>query len=58
MDRLQACTVDNPIGGEPCQRLAQWECQMEPDGDPVFLCNFHAEPLMPLPGTVSIYPVG
>lgn len=40
------CTVDDMIGGEPCLRVAQWEWQ--PEGThPVFLCNFHADPLLP-----------
>jgi hypothetical protein len=53
VNRLQACTVDDLIGGEPCPRLAQWEWQPEPDHDPVFLCNSHAEPLLPLPGAAA-----
>lgn len=41
---VQMCTVDDIIGGEPCLRVAVVEWQ--PDEDhPVFLCNFHAEPL-------------
>lgn len=46
--RSVECTVDDLTDGEPCHRLAQWE--WHPDGDldyPVFLCNFHAEPLRP-----------
>ena len=42
----QMCTVDDLTGEEPCRRVAQW--QWQPDGPgthPVFLCNFHAEPL-------------
>lgn len=45
---LQRCTVSDIIGGVPCLRLARW--RWEPLEDhPVFLCNFHAEPLLPGP---------
>ena len=40
----QMCTVDDMVPEPPCLRVAQW--RWEPPGEhPVFLCNFHAEPL-------------
>ncbi len=51
---VQLCTVDDLIGGDPCTRVARWKWQ--PDGPgthPVFLCNFHAEPLTADGGWVS-----
>jgi hypothetical protein len=40
------CTVDDLTGGEPCSRVAQWTWQPEEEDHPVFLCNFHADPLI------------
>lgn len=47
MDDLQMCTVDDLLGplAEPCLRVARWEWQPDPDDHPVYLCNYHAEPL-------------
>jgi hypothetical protein len=43
------CTVDDISGGLPCLRLARW--RWDPIEDhPVFLCNFHAEPLLATAG--------
>jgi hypothetical protein len=43
----QMCTVDDLLGplAEPCLRLARWVWQPSPDDHPVYLCNYHAEPL-------------
>jgi hypothetical protein len=49
-DLGQLCTVDDMTGEEPCRRLAQWQWQPGgPGTHPVFLCNFHAEPLTSSP---------
>lgn len=41
------CSVADWIGGDECLRVAQWRVE-PPDEHPVFLCNFHAEPFVPL----------
>ncbi len=44
MSEPQMCTAADLTGEDPCLRLAQWI--WHPEGDrPVWLCNFHAEPL-------------
>ena len=49
----QMCTVDDLTGGEPCLRIARW-CWMPEGEHPVFLCNFHAEPLIePAPANAA-----
>lgn len=45
MSGPQMCAANELLGGEPCLRVAQWEWRPEDDAHPVFLCNFHAEPL-------------
>ncbi len=42
---IQMCTVGD-ITGEECQCIAQWEWATVDDDHPVWLCNFHAEPLI------------
>lgn len=44
---LRMCSVADWIGGDECLRVAQWRVE-PPDEHPVFLCNFHAEPFVPL----------
>jgi len=50
------CTVDDITTEPPCPRVAAW--RWNPEGEhPVFLCNFHAEPILTVvpygPGTAS-----
>jgi hypothetical protein len=48
MDEPQMCTVTDITGGPECPRVARWEWRPDSVSPPVFLCNFHAEPLLPL----------
>ena len=43
---MQRCTVGDLDGQEECLRLAAWEWRPDSEDHPLFLCNFHADPLM------------
>jgi hypothetical protein len=47
MTEIQMCAVDHITGGAPCLRVAQVVWYPEAH-DPLFLCNFHAEPFEPI----------
>lgn len=49
-DAPQLCEASDVLPNEPqCRRLAQWSVPLLENGEPVMLCNFHAEPFEPLP---------
>jgi len=55
MAEPQMCTVDDFTTEPPCPRVAAW--RWNPEGEhPVFLCNFHAEPILSQPGTKAMSP--